>query len=91
LRNETIGGRPKALAIMLAAGFGVAAASLGHAQNYPNRVIRIIAPYTPGSPNDVMARLLAQRLQASLGQPIIIDDETTPMIPMTYVVLKGPW
>jgi tripartite-type tricarboxylate transporter receptor subunit TctC len=44
------------------------------AQSYPNRVIKIIAPYTPGSPNDVMARLLAQRLQASLGQPIVIDN-----------------
>ena len=59
---------------MLAAGFGLAAVGLGHAQTYPNRVIRIIAPYTPGSPNDVMARLLAQRLQVSLGQPIIIDN-----------------
>jgi tripartite-type tricarboxylate transporter receptor subunit TctC len=59
---------------MLAAGFGLAAVGLGHAQTYPNRVIRIIAPYTLGSPNDVMARLLAQRLQVSLGQPIIIDN-----------------
>ena len=57
-RNETITDRRKALAIMLAAGFGLAAVGLGHAQTYPNRVIRIIAPYTPGSPNDVMARLL---------------------------------
>lgn len=44
------------------------------AQSYPNRVVRIIAPYTPGSPNDVMVRLLGQRLQQSLGQPVIIDN-----------------
>lgn len=44
------------------------------AQNYPNKVIKIIAPYTPGSPNDVMVRLLAQHAQTRLGQPIIIDN-----------------
>jgi tripartite-type tricarboxylate transporter receptor subunit TctC len=44
------------------------------AESYPSKTIRIIAPYTPGSPNDVMARLLAQRLQTALGQPIIIDN-----------------
>jgi tripartite-type tricarboxylate transporter receptor subunit TctC len=59
---------------MVAAGFCLVTAGNGHAQSYPSRLIKIIAPYTPGSPNDVMARLLAQRLQASLGQPIIIDN-----------------
>lgn len=44
------------------------------AQTYPNKVIKIIAPYTPGSPNDVMVRLLAQNAQQRLGQPIIIDN-----------------
>ena len=59
---------------MVVAGFGLISAGVGHAQSYPSRLIKVIAPYTPGSPNDVMARLLAQRLQASLGQPIIIDN-----------------
>ncbi len=44
------------------------------AQSYPSKPIRIIAPYTPGSPNDVMARLLAQHLRVSLGQPIVVDN-----------------
>jgi tripartite-type tricarboxylate transporter receptor subunit TctC len=44
------------------------------AETYPSRPIKIIAPYTPGSPNDVMARLLAQHLQARLGQPILVDN-----------------
>src|SRR5262245_10704691 len=58
------------------ATIGVVASSLhpAQAQPYPNRLVRIIAPYTPGSPNDVMARLLAQQLQASLGQPVIVDN-----------------
>jgi tripartite-type tricarboxylate transporter receptor subunit TctC len=45
------------------------------AQSYPSRVIKLILPYTPGSPNDVMARLLAQHLQTRLGQAIVIDNK----------------
>src|SRR5207247_5594120 len=44
------------------------------AQSYPSKVIKIIAPYTPGSPNDVMVRLLTQHLQPRLGQPVIVDN-----------------
>ena len=59
-------------AIMALSFAGPASPAL--ADSYPSRTIRIIAPYTPGSPNDVMARLLGQHLQASLGQPVIIDN-----------------
>ncbi len=58
----------------LALGFTAIGIDAGHAQSYPGRLIKIVAPYIPGSPNDMMARLLAQHLQASLAQPIIIDN-----------------
>src|ERR1043166_3169173 len=45
------------------------------AQSYPSRVIKLILPYTPGSPNDVMARLLTQHLQTRLGQPIVVENK----------------
>lgn len=45
------------------------------AQSYPARVIKLILPFTPGSPNDVMARLLTRHLAPRLGQPIIIDNK----------------
>jgi tripartite-type tricarboxylate transporter receptor subunit TctC len=45
------------------------------AQSYPARVIRLVVPYTPGSPNDVMARLLTQHLTPRLGQAIVIDNK----------------
>ena len=45
------------------------------AQSYPARVIKLIVPFTAGSPNDVMARLLTQHLQSRLGQPIVIDNK----------------
>jgi tripartite-type tricarboxylate transporter receptor subunit TctC len=46
------------------------------AHGFPAKPIRIIVPYTPGSPNDVMARLLAQQLPARLGQPVVIDNKS---------------
>src|SRR6187401_2583247 len=45
------------------------------AQSYPSRVIKLVVPFTPGSPNDVMARLLTQHLSPRLGQPIVIDNK----------------
>jgi tripartite-type tricarboxylate transporter receptor subunit TctC len=46
----------------------------GGAQNYPERVIRIINPYPPGGSVDVMARILAQKLSDNLGQQFIVEN-----------------
>ena len=51
------------------------AIQMAEAEDYPNRVVRVIVPYTPGSPNDVLARLLVQHLQPRLGQPLIIENK----------------
>src|SRR5262249_56306693 len=45
------------------------------AQQYPARVIKFLVPFTPGSPNDVMARLLTQHLQPRLGQTLIVENK----------------
>jgi tripartite-type tricarboxylate transporter receptor subunit TctC len=41
---------------------------------WPDRPLRIIVPYTPAGTNDIVARLLAQQLQDSLGQPAIVEN-----------------
>jgi len=61
-------------AVLVGAAFGTSAANLGHAQPYPTRPIRFILPYTPGSPNDALARLVAPLLSSRLGQPVIVDS-----------------
>lgn len=43
-------------------------------QNYPAKTIRIIVPFTPGSPVDVAARLVGQHLSALFGQSVVIDN-----------------
>src|SRR5262245_21409187 len=57
-----------------AAGLGVAAGDLGLAQPSSGRPIKVILPYTPSPPNDVIARLIAAPLSAPLGQSVVIDN-----------------
>lgn len=44
------------------------------AQMYPAKPLRFIVPWTPGSGTDLMARMLAQRLNEPLGQPVVVDN-----------------
>jgi len=46
------------------------------AQNYPDRVVRIVNPYPPGGSVDVMARILAQKLTENLGQQFIVENRS---------------
>jgi tripartite-type tricarboxylate transporter receptor subunit TctC len=46
-----------------------------HAQNYPNRPIKLIVPYPAGGATDNAARLVAQGLQVGLGQSVIIENQ----------------
>jgi tripartite-type tricarboxylate transporter receptor subunit TctC len=44
------------------------------AQAFPDRPIKLIVPSPAGGPPDVMARLLSDRMAASLGQPVVVDN-----------------
>lgn len=45
------------------------------AQDWPNRAVRIVVPFGPGSTPDGAARVIAERLQARLGQPFVIENK----------------
>lgn len=66
MRKTTIIG-PLAAALVVACG-------AVRAQGYPEKPIRIIVPYPPGGTSDFVVRLSQNRLQAQLGQPVLIEN-----------------
>ncbi|MDB5744014.1 MAG: tripartite tricarboxylate transporter substrate binding protein [Polaromonas sp.] len=52
-----------------------AASPLAWAQDYPTRPIHIVVPLPPGGSNDVLARILGQKMAESFGQPVIVDNK----------------
>jgi tripartite-type tricarboxylate transporter receptor subunit TctC len=52
----------------------ICAAALAHAQDYPNRPIKLVLPQAPGSGSDVVARMLADSMSRELGQPVVVDN-----------------
>lgn len=59
---------------MLASAFGLGPALAAAAQDYPSRPIRLIVPFPPGGPTDVVARLVEQSASPILGQPIAVEN-----------------
>jgi tripartite-type tricarboxylate transporter receptor subunit TctC len=64
--------RRQALALLLA---GLAAPTGAWAQGYPSKPIRVIVGYTAGGAVDIIARAVSQQLQASLGQPVVVENK----------------
>src|SRR5439155_1287616 len=46
------------------------------AQNFPSRPITIIVPFSAGGPSDAMARILAERMKATLGETVLVENVT---------------
>jgi tripartite-type tricarboxylate transporter receptor subunit TctC len=63
--------RVAVVAILLTVGV---AAEPATAQNFPNRPITFIVPYGPGSGNDLIARIIAQKVGDSMGYPMVVEN-----------------
>jgi tripartite-type tricarboxylate transporter receptor subunit TctC len=78
-RNRVAAGATAAATVMtfkrLAACIAVVVtSSLGHAQSFPSKPIRIIVPSIAGSAPDVRVRQIAPKLSEAVGQPVIVDN-----------------
>ena len=66
--------RRAALAGLGALAASVAAPALAQSGTWPSRALRIVVPYPPGGSSDTIARVIAEPLSKSLGQPVVIEN-----------------
>lgn len=69
----------------------LAAPALALADAYPNKPVKVIIPFPPGGPTDVLGRIVAQGLATKLGQPFVVENKpgASGMIGATQVA-KSP-
>lgn len=65
---------------------------LAHAQAFPNKTLRIIVPTAAGGGNDVIARTIAEKMSASMGQAIVIENKVgaSSIIANEFVARSAP-
>ena len=57
-------------------GFALLSPSFAAAEDFPSKPIRLIVPFPPGGPNDIIARVVGQRMSEIAKQPVIIDNRS---------------
>jgi tripartite-type tricarboxylate transporter receptor subunit TctC len=88
--------------LLLATALALIGTGNATAQVYPSRPVTIVAPFPPGGPSDVLARILSGPLEAALGQPVIIENvggaggtvgagRVARAAPDGYTLLIGQW
>jgi tripartite-type tricarboxylate transporter receptor subunit TctC len=58
----------------LVTGLSLLWPGMAAAQDFPTRSIRLIVPFPPGGPNDIIARVVGQRISELIKQPVLIDN-----------------
>jgi len=66
---------PRGLAVAVAASLATCLPAQAPAQTFPERTVKLVVPVPPGGSTDAVARLVSLRMQAILGQPVIIENQ----------------
>jgi tripartite-type tricarboxylate transporter receptor subunit TctC len=71
---------------------GMVIASVANAQTYPVKPVRLVSPYPPGGANDILARIIGQKLGEGMGQQIVIENRSgaTGNIGAEFVAKAAP-
>jgi tripartite-type tricarboxylate transporter receptor subunit TctC len=65
---------PRRATLLGLLGAGMALAQAARAQDFPNRPVRVIVPFSAGGNTDVIARIIAPRVAERLGQPVVVEN-----------------
>jgi len=81
----------KSIVIQFAVAMAAAVSAVAAHAEFPDKPIRIVVPYPPGGGTDAISRLIAQKLQTSLGQPTLVDNRpgASEQVAMNFVT-KAP-
>lgn len=91
MRYGGIRARPACAMLAMAAYLASLGAGESHAQSYPVKPVRIVVPFAPGGPNDILARVIGQKLAEVWGQPVIADNRPGGgTVIGTEIVTKSP-
>jgi tripartite-type tricarboxylate transporter receptor subunit TctC len=66
---------PSPRRVVLAAALGLALPLAAQAQTYPNKTVRLIVPFAPGGTTDIVARIVAPAMVATLGQQVVVENK----------------
>lgn len=61
-------------AALAGSSFSLAPAALRAQGNWPTQIIKLVVPFTPGGSTDLLARIIAQRIEPHLGRPVVVEN-----------------